>query len=88
MIHHRSSDPCTDILFNVLKVINDIHIIFDTTVSVLNDSLWDPSFMFLSMGILLMMMGLEMHMVDLYFGEIFYNFQLSLVLAKYCGVDL
>ena len=72
----------------MLKVIYDIHMIFDTTVSVLNDSLWDPSFMFLSMGILLMVMGLEMHMVDLYFGGIFYNFQLSLVLAKFCGEDL
>ena len=29
-----------------------------------------------------------MHMVYLDVGEMFYNFQLSSVLANYCGVDL
>ena len=47
--------------------------VFDTTVSRINDSLWDPKFMLLSVGSLLMIVGLEMHMVNLDVGEIFYN---------------
>ena len=35
-----------------------------------------------------MMVGHETQMVDLDVGDIFYNFKLSLVLTKYCGVDL
>ena len=35
-----------------------------------------------------MMVGPDTHMVDLDVGEMFYNFLLSSVLAKYCGVDL
>ena len=35
-----------------------------------------------------MLVGPQTHMVDLDVGDMFYNFQLSLVLAKYCGVDL
>ena len=62
--------------------------LFDSTVSGLNDYLWDPNFMFPSTGSLLMMVGPETHMVNLNIGEIFYNFRLSLVLAKYHRVDL
>ena len=43
--------------------------------------------MLLSMGSLIMMVGPYTYMVDLDVGEMFYNFRLSLVLAKYCGVD-
>ena len=62
--------------------------VFDATVSGLNNTLWDPNFILPSMGIFLMMVGLETHMDNLYAGGIFYNFQLSSVLAKYFGVDL
>ena len=41
-----------------------------------------------SMGNLLMMVVTETHMVDIDVGEMFYNFLLSSVLAKYCRVDL
>ena len=41
-----------------------------------------------SMGNLLMMVVTETHMVDIDDGEMFYNFLLSSVLAKYCRVDL
>ena len=44
--------------------------------------------MFPSMGSLIMMVGPEMHIVDLDVGEMFYNFRISSVLAKYCGLDL
>ena len=74
-------------LFYVPKVTYDIRMVFYATVSGLNDYLWDPKSMLTSMGSLIMMVGPEMHMVDLDAGEFFYIFRLSLVLTKYCGVD-
>ena len=62
--------------------------VFDTTMIGLNDSLGDLTFTIPFMGILVMMVGPEMHMVDLEFRYMLYNFRLSLVLEKYCGVDL
>ena len=41
-----------------------------------------------SMGNLLMMVNTDMYMFDIDVGEIFYNFWLSSVMAKYCGVYL
>ena len=73
---------------SVPKVRDDICMLFDATVSVPNDYLWNPNFMLTSMGSFLMMVGPETHMVDLDVGEMFYNFRLSLVLDKYCGMDL
>ena len=74
--------------FYVSKVTYDICMVFDATVSGINDYLWDPNFMFPSMVSLLMMVGLEMHIVDLDAGEMFYNFKLSSILTKCCEVDL
>ena len=62
--------------------------VFDATVSGINNSMWNPNLTFPSMGILLMMVGPQTHMVYVDVGEMFHNFRLSLVLAKYCGVDL
>ena len=61
-------------LFSVPKVIDDIRMVFDETVSGLNDFLWYPNFMLPSMGSLLMMVGPEMHMVNLDVGEFFIRF--------------
>ena len=74
--------------FSVPKVTEDIHMVFDATLSGLNNSLWDTKFMLPSMGGFIMMVAPGMHMVNLYVGERFYNFQLSSVLEKYCRVDL
>ena len=74
--------------FAVPKVKYDIHMVFDATVSGINNYICAPNFTFPSMGSLFMMVGPETHMVELYVGEIFYNFRLSLMLAKYCGVYL
>ena len=41
-----------------------------------------------SIVIFLMMVGLYRYMIDLDVGEMFYNFQLSLILANYCGLGL
>ena len=62
--------------------------VFDATVIGLNNSLWDTNFMLPSMVSFIMMVGSEMHMVNLDVGEMFYNFRLSPVLAKYYRVDL
>ena len=69
------------------KGTDDIHMVFDANLSRLNNSLWDPNFLLPSMVSLLVVVGLETHMVDLDVGLMFYNFQLSLMLANYCGVD-
>ena len=44
-------------LFYLSKGTDDIRMVFDTTVSVLNDSLRDLNFMLPSMGSFLMMLG-------------------------------
>ena len=62
--------------------------VFDATARVINDPLWSPKFMLPSMGGLLIMVGRETHMVDLDVGEMFYNFLLSSMMAKYCKVIL
>ena len=41
-----------------------------------------------SIFILLMMVALKIHTIDIDVGEMFYNFRLSSLLAKYCKVDL
>ena len=74
--------------FYMTKGKDDIRMLFDATVSGLKHSLWFPSFILPSMRSFLMMLVTEKHMVDLDVGEIFYNFWISLVLSKYCGVDL
>ena len=63
--------------FYVPKETDDIRMVFDLTLSGLNDYLWALKLMLLSMGSLLMIVDSETHMVDLDVGEIFYNFQLS-----------
>ena len=70
------------------NVTDDVHMVFGATLSGLNNPLWDPNFTLPSIGILIMMVGPEMHMVNPDVGEIFYNFRISLVLEKYCVVDL
>ena len=62
--------------FYVPKGAEDIHMVFDEIISGLNNYLWDPKFMVSSMGSLLVIMGLETHMVYLDSGEVFYNFRL------------
>ena len=73
--------------FSVPKGTDYIHMVFDATVIVLNNSLWSAKFMLPSMVSLFMMVGMETHMVNLDVVGMFYNFQLSSVLDKYCGVD-
>ena len=74
--------------FSVPKRTYYNHMVFDATVSGRNDCLWDPNFMLTSMVGFLMMVVPEMHMFDRDVGGMFYNFRLSSVLAKFCGVDL
>ena len=39
--------PTLTPFFNVPKGIYDTHMVFDANISGLNDSMWDPNFMFL-----------------------------------------
>ena len=54
--------------FSVPKGTNDTLMVFDSTISGINDSLWDPNFMLPPTVSLLTMVGPETHMVDLYVG--------------------
>ena len=74
--------------FSVPKGTWYICMVFDTTVIRINNSLWDPNFMFLLMVSLLMMLGPKIQMVNLYVEVIFYNFRIYSVLEKYFWVDL
>ena len=60
--------------FYVPKGTDDILIMFYTTVSGINNSLWDPNFVVTSMGSYLIMVGPETHMVDLDVGKMFITF--------------
>ena len=80
-LHHGRSDPHTDVLIFYANGTQDIHMVSNASVSRLNDFLWDPNFMLLSMRSLLMMVGPKTHMVDLDVGKMFYNFRLSLVMG-------
>ena len=74
--------------FSVPKVMDDIQMVFEETVRGINDSFWDTNFMIPVMDILLIMVGPAMHIVYLEVWDMFYNFRLSMVMAKYCGVEL
>ena len=60
--------------FSVPKGTDDIRMVFNVTVSGLNDSLWDPNLILPSMGSFLMMACPETHVVDLDVGEMFITF--------------
>ena len=74
--------------FSVPKGTEDIHMVFNATISGLNNYLWYPKFMLPSTGTFLMTVDPKTHMIDLDVGEMFYNFFLSPVLENYCEVDL
>ena len=50
------------------KGTEDILMVFEVTVGVINDSLWDTNFMIAVTGSLFIMMVPKMHMVDLNVG--------------------
>ena len=54
--------------FSVPKVTDDMHVVFDSNIIRINDSLWSPNFILKVMGSLLTMVGLETNMVDLDVG--------------------
>ena len=61
---------------------------FDSIVTLLNSSLSDTKCMLPSMGSLLMIVGPKANLFNIYVVVIFYNFRISSVLEKYCGVYL
>ena len=63
-------------LLSVRKGTYNIPMVFNVTVRGLNNLLWDTNFMFPLMGSLLMILGTNIHMVNLDVGEIFYIIRL------------
>ena len=55
---------------------------------ILDKALRGPNFMLAVVGIILIMVDPDIHMVDLDVGEMIYIFRISLLLSKCCGVKL
>ena len=74
--------------FAVPKGDADIRMVYDASVSGLNDSLWVPSFVLPGVDSLTDSMGPGSWMGDLDMGEEFLNFPLHPQLQQYCGIDV
>ena len=70
------------------KGMEDTRIIFYTTVSGMSEDLKINNFILLVVVIILIIVGPDIHMVDLYVKYMLCNFRLSLVLKKYRVLDL
>ena len=56
--------------------------VFDATLSGLNEYFWVPNFIIPVVASLFMMVGPKTRMVDLDAGDMFFNFRISSVLEK------
>jgi hypothetical protein len=74
--------------FAVPKGTEDIRMVYDASVSGLNDCLWAPNFWLPSAEGLVKAISTELWMGDLDMGEQFLNFPMHPSLQHYCGIDL
>lgn len=74
--------------FCVPKGESDIRMVYDTTKSGLNKSLWAPNFGLPTVDVLVRNVSEQSWMGDLDIGEMFLNFCMHPDLQPYCGVDL
>jgi hypothetical protein len=74
--------------FAVLKAGNDIRMVYDATLSGLNDAVWAPSFGMPTVHSALDQVSSRTHMGDADMGEFFLNFNLDVTLQPYVGLDL
>jgi hypothetical protein len=74
--------------FAVPKGIDDIRMVYDASVSGLNDSIWVPRFPLPTLKTHLRAVEEGTFMADLDIGEMFLNFILHSELRALCGVDL
>lgn len=74
--------------FAVPKGEGDIRMVYDATISGLNDSLWTPTFVLPGAETVVDQMDELSWMGDLDMGEQFLNFPLRPDLQRYCGIDV
>jgi hypothetical protein len=74
--------------FAVPKGDQDIRMVYDATISGLNDALWVPTFTLPGTDELVERMDQDSWMGDLDMGEQFLNFPLHPSLQCYCGIDV
>ena len=74
--------------FAVLKAGNDIRLVYDATMSGLNDAVWAPSFGMPTVNSALDQVSSRTHMGDADMGEFFLNFNLDVTLQPYVGLDV
>lgn len=74
--------------FAVPKEEGDIHMVYDASLSGLNDVIWTPSFMLPMIDSLLRAVDKDTWTTDLDVGEMFSNFPLKEAVRKFAGVDL
>jgi hypothetical protein len=74
--------------FAVQKGLLDIRMVYNGTISGLNDAVWVPRFWLPTVHTFLRMVGYDSFMSDLDVGKMFLNFILHVSLRPYCGVDL
>jgi hypothetical protein len=74
--------------FAVPKSTTDIRMVYDATVSGLNDCLWVPSFVLPDTNVLTNLMDCNSWMGDLDMGEQFLNFPMHPRLQICCGIDV
>jgi hypothetical protein len=74
--------------FAVPKGEGDIRMVYDATISGLNDSLWTPPFVLPRAEAVLDQMDENSWMGDLDMGEQFLNFPLHPKLQRHCGIDV
>lgn len=74
--------------FGVPKGPMGIQMVYDGSVSGLNDALWAPFFVLPTVSSQLSGISPDSYMRNNDLGEMFLNFQLDPLIQPYCGVDL
>ncbi len=74
--------------FDIQKGTDDIHMVYDGTASGLNNSLWCPLFLLLTIDSLLWCVEPGTFMCDNDIGEMFLNFMLHEDMWQLCGIDV
>jgi hypothetical protein len=74
--------------FGVPKGENDIGVVYNGTVSRLNDSLWCPNFYVPTARNASELLSFKSWMSDMDFSEFFYNFHIDEWIQKHSGIDV
>jgi hypothetical protein len=74
--------------FHGVPKLDDIRMVYDASISGLNDAVWVPQFVLPTINTHLRSVGPSTHMGDIDVGEMFLNFMLTEQLRCLAGVDL